>query len=94
MAWAGFRQASAESAPGGRYGKGDEVVTILPAGVAAPVREPVLRIPAFAGMTWVYPPRLQPGSGGWCRFASGISRLSFLAKLRRHTSLSPSGPGV
>ena len=39
-------------------------------------------------------PRLHPSLGGWCKFASGISRLSFRAKLRRQTSLSPSGPGT
>ena len=37
---------------------------------------------------------LQPGGGGESSRVSGMSRLSFLAKLRRQTSLLPSGPGV
>ena len=35
-----------------------------------------------------------PGEGGDSNRASGISRLSFLAKLLKHTSLVPSGPGL
>ena len=38
--------------------------------------------------------RSQPGGGGRSSRASGISRLSFCAKLRRHTSLVPSGPAT
>ena len=38
--------------------------------------------------------RLQPGGGGDSSRASGISRRSFCAKLRRHTSLVPSGPAT
>mgnify|MGYP003287731472 CR=1 FL=1 len=37
---------------------------------------------------------LHPGAGGWASRASGISRRSFCAKLRRHTSLVPSGPAT
>ena len=38
--------------------------------------------------------RLQPGGGGESSRASGMSRRSFCAKLRRHTSLVPSGPAT
>ena len=38
--------------------------------------------------------RDQPGGGGEARRASGISRLSFFAKLRKHTSLFPRGPAT
>ena len=37
---------------------------------------------------------VQPGGGGRSSRASGISRRSFCAKLRRHTSLVPSGPAI
>ena len=39
-------------------------------------------------------PRAQPGAGGRSSRASGISRRSFCAKLRRQTSLVPSGPAI
>ena len=38
--------------------------------------------------------RLQPGDGGRSSRASGISRRSFCAKLRRQTSLVPNGPAI
>src|SRR6185312_16557932 len=38
--------------------------------------------------------RLQPGGGGELSRASGMSFLSFCAKLLRHTSLVPSGPAL
>lgn len=38
--------------------------------------------------------RLQPSGGGESRRASGISFLTFLAKLLRHTSLVPKGPAL
>ena len=38
--------------------------------------------------------RLQPSGGGESSRASGIIRLSFFEKLRRHTSLVPSGPAL
>ena len=38
--------------------------------------------------------RDQPGRGARSSRASGISRRNFCAKLRRHTSLVPSGPAI
>ena len=59
---------------------------------AVPALPPVSAVVSY-GPLQPFARWLQPGGGGELSRASGMSLRSFVAKLLRHTSLLPSGPG-